>query len=217
MRRRGGRRNGNRRGGRRGGGRQLGGVGYSLRRNPVYSLTHSLSEGTFRMRDSLTISSSAAGNVRQIISRSITQFTESKSLMSLYTTVRLVAFECSITPAPTFFDTFGGTNTSPGWFVIGTNPVTTVTPPTLSNEIAAQSDSREFYMRARVTPFQFRSMISRSGYLPTAFASETSYVFAGSPGTILIGNVLSNTEAASVDILYIIITGIYQLSGRTTA
>jgi len=214
MRRRGrGRRNGSRR--RPGGGR--GTSGYRLGRNPVFAMGPRISEGVFRLRDTLTLSSGGTGNIKQIISRSYTQFTEEKSLTAMYTEVRLLNFECSITPTSVYSNSDADfKNLQMGWMAIGTTPATTLTAPTTGNQILAQTDSREFFLRNRIVPFQFRSMISRSGYMPTAFASETSYTFAGCPGSILIGNMLGSSEVPSVDLMYVVITGMYQFSGRTT-
>jgi len=168
------------------------------------------------MRDTLTLSSSGAGNLAQIISRSYTQFAESKSLEALFTQVRLLAFSVSISPARIFAKSDSDEkNLSFGWFALGTNPTTTVTAATTGDQVLAQSDSREFFLRNMVKPFQFNSAILQGGYEYTPFASETSYAWAGCPGSIYINNMLSGSEAASVDLMYVIITGVYQFSGRT--
>ncbi len=209
------RRKGRRNGNRRRPGQPPG--GFSRSRNPVVSMAPRVTDGVFRLRDTLTLSSGSGGDIKQIISRSITQFSEEKSLTAMYVEVRLISFEVSITPARIYVKTDSDEkNLSMGWMGIGTTPVTTITGPASGNEILAQSDSREFYLRNRIVPFHFRSLIPASGYLFTAFASETSYTFAGCPGSILIGNLLSSSEAASTDLMYCVITGIYQLNGRTT-
>ncbi len=191
--------------------------GYRLGRNPVTNLSPRVTDGVYRLRDTLTLSSSAGGDLKQYISRSYTQFTEEKSLSAIYTLVRLLAFEVSITPARIYAKTDSDEkNLSTGWMTIGTTPVTQVAGPSTGNTILAQSDSRQFFLRNRITPFEFKSMIPREGYLPTPFASETSYTFAGSPGSVFIGNMLTGSEAASTDLMYVIITGIYHFSGRTT-
>lgn len=209
-----GRRNGNRR---RPGGRPRYAPGVKRGRNPVTPLNPRITDGVFRLRDTLTLSSSEGGNLAQLISRSYTQFSEEKSLSAMYTQVRLISFELSVTPARIYAKGDSDEkNLSMGWFVFGTTPVTTVTAASSGNQVLAQSDSREVFMRNRIVPWHFRSVCPRFGYMPTAFASETSYPFAGSPGSIYVNNMLSGSEAASVDLMYVIITGIYQFSGRTT-
>lgn len=205
-----GRRNGNRR-------RSSGPArGYTFRRNPVFSMSPSLTDGTYRLRDTLTLSSGGTGNLAILISRSITQFVESKSLFTLYTQVRLLSFEVSITPSPVFSNSDATyTNLQMGWLAIGTNPTTTVTAATTGDEVLAQSDSREFFLRNRITPFHFRSAVPRQGFMSTPFASETSYVFAGCPGSIYVNSLLAASLVPSVDQAYCIITGVYQLTGRT--
>ncbi len=210
-----GRRNGSRRF-RRGSGRQIP-KGFKRGRNPVTAMAPAITDGLYRLRDTLTLSSSAGGDLKQYISRSYTQFAEEKSLSAMYTEVRLLAFDVSISPARIYAKSDSDEkNLSFGWMSIGTTPVSVVSGPATGNTILAQSDSREFFLRNRITPFHFRSMIPKTGYLPTAFASETSYTFAGCPGSVYIGNMLSGSEAASTDLMYVIITGVYVFSGRTT-
>ncbi len=180
------------------------------------ALSTRVSTGMFRLRDTLTLSSSAGGDLKQLISRSYTQFAEAKSLEGLFTQVRLHAFSVSISPARIYAKSDSDEkNLSFGWMAIGTNPTTTVTAPSTGDQILAQSDSREFFLRNMVRPLQFNSSVLQGGYEYTPFASETSYAFAGCPGTIYIGNMLSGSEAASADLMYVVITGIYQFSGRT--
>lgn len=176
-----------------------------------------VTDGLVRLRDTLTLSSSAGGDLKQYISRSYTQFTEEKSLTAMYTQVRLISFELSISPARIYAKGDSDEkNLSFGWMSIGTTPDTVVAGPSTGNTILAQSDSREFFLRNRVTPFQFRSAVKVGGYEFTPFASETSYAFAGCPGSVYIGNMLSGSEAASTDLMYVVITGVYQFTGRTT-
>ncbi len=180
-------------------------------------MSRQVSEGVFRLRDTLTLSSSGTGDLKQLISRSYTQFAEEKSLSAMFTEVKLISFECSITPASVYAKSDSDeTKLSFGWMAIGTTPVTTISGAASGNQMLAQSDSREFFLRNRVTPFHFRSAVLRSGYKYTAFASETSYTFAGSPGSIYIGNMLSGSEPVSTDLMYVIITGVYAFTGRTT-
>jgi len=203
----------NRRNVRRGGG----GAGYRTGRNPITAMSPRITDGVYRLRDTLTLSSGASGNLKQIISRSYTQFTEEKSLTAMYTQVRLISFECSITPAPVYSNSDSDfKNIQMGWMAIGTSPTSTTVAPTTGNQILAQSDSREFFLRNRITPFHFKSVVPRTGFLSTPFASETSYSFAGSPGVVFIGNMLSASEVPSVDLMYVVITGVYQFTGRTT-
>lgn len=179
-------------------------------------MSKTVSTGLFRLRDTLTLSSSSGGDLKQIISRSYTQFAESKSLEAIFTQVKLISFECSITPARIYAKSDSDEkNLSMGWMAIGTNPTTTVVAPSTGDQILAQSDSREIFLRGRVTPFHFRSAVLSSGYKFTPFASETSYAFAGCPGSIYIGNMLAASEAASTDLMYVIITGVYAFTGRT--
>jgi hypothetical protein len=194
-----------------------GGASYRTGRNPITAMSSRLTDGVFRLRDTLTLSSGGTGNIKQLISRSYTQFTEEKSLSAMYTEVRLISFECSITPAQVYStaDT-DFKNLQQGWMAIGTTPATTITAPTSGNQILAQADSREFFLRNRIAPFHFKSTVPRRGFLPTPFASETSYSFAGCPGTILIGNLLGSSEVPDTDLMYVVITGIYQFTGRTT-
>jgi hypothetical protein len=185
--------------------------------NPVTSMSRTVSDGVYRLRDTLTLSSGSTGNIKQIISRSYTQFTEEKSLTALYTEVRLLSFECSITPSQVYANSDSDfKNLQQGWMAIGTTPATTTTDPSTGNQILAQSDSREFFLRNRITPFHFKSVVTTRGYLPTPFASETSYSFAGCPGSILIGNLLGSSEVPDSDLMYVVITGVYQFTGRTT-
>ena len=182
----------------------------------VSNMARHVSIGTFRLRDTLTLSSGSGGDIKQIISRSYTQFAESKSLEGLFTEVRLVAFNVSISPARAYAKSDSDEkNLSFGWMAIGTTPATTLTAPTSGDQILAQSDSRELFLRNRTTPFHFNSAVVRGGYKFTPFASETSYSFAGCPGSIYVGNMLSGSEPASSDLMYVIITGIYEFSGRT--
>jgi hypothetical protein len=198
-------------------GPRQGGSSYRLGRNPIMVMNRSVTDGLFRLRDTLTLSSGSTGNLKQIVSRSYTQFTEEKSLTALYTEVRLISFEVSITPAQVYAKSDSDfTNLQQGWMAIGTTPATTLTPPSTGNQILAQSDSREFFLRNRITAFQFKSAVATRGYLPTPLASETSYSFAGSPGSILIGNLLGSSEIPDTDLMYVVITGIYQFTGRTT-
>jgi hypothetical protein len=170
----------------------------------------------FRFRDTLTLSSGSGGDLKQLISRSYTQFAEAKSVESLFTQVRLCAFTVSISPARIFAKSDSDEkNLSFGWMAVGTNPTTTLVAPTSGDQILAQSDSREFFLRNMVRPMHFNSAILQGGYEYTPFASESSYAWAGCPGTIYIGNMLSGSEAASVDLMYVVITGIYQFNGRT--
>jgi len=190
---------------------------YVRQRNPTTAMSRVITDGTYRLRDTLTLSSGSTGNLKQIISRSYTQFTEEKSLSAMYTEVRLISFECSISPTPVYANSDADyKNLQQGWMAIGTTPATTLTAPTTGNQILAQSDSREFFLRNRITPFHFRSVVPSRPFMPTPFASETSYTFAGCPGSILIGNMLSSSEVPSVDLMYVIITGVYQFTGRTT-
>jgi len=177
-----------------------------------------VSTGTFRLRDTLTLSSGAGGDIKQTISRSFTQFQEAKALEGLFTEVRLLAFSVSISPARIYAKSDSDEkNLSFGWMSIGTTPTTTVTGPTTGDQILAQSDSREFFLRNRINPFHFNSAVLQGGYKFTPVASETSYSFAGSPGTVYVGNMLSGSEPASIDLMYVIISGIYAFSGRTAA
>lgn len=185
--------------------------------NTVGNMSKLVSDGVFRLRDTLTLSSGSGGDIKQIISRSYTQFAEEKYLTGLFTEVRLLGFEVSISPAQIYAKSDSDeTLLSFGWMAIGTTPATTTTPPSSGDQILAQSDSRELFLRNRVSPFHFKSAILRGGYKLTPFASETSYTFAGCPGSIYVGNMLASSEAASTDLMYVIITGIYQFSGRTT-
>ncbi len=182
----------------------------------VSAMGKNISTGLFRLRDTLTLSSGSGGDIKQLISRSYTQFAEAKALEGLFTEVRLKAFSVSITPARIYAKTDSDEkNLSMGWMAMGTTPATTVTALTTGDQILAQSDSREFFLRGRIRPFVFNSSILQGGYEYTPFASETSYAFAGCPGTIHIGNMLSGSEAASTDLMYVIITGVYQFTGRT--
>jgi len=190
---------------------------YRSGRNPITAISRPITDGLFRLRDTLTLSSGGTGNLKQIISRSYTQFTEEKSISAMYTEVRLISFEVSITPSPVYSNSDSDfKNLQMGWMAIGTTPTSTITAPTTGNQILAQSDSREFFLRNRIGPFHFKSAIKSGGYLSTPFASETSYSFAGSPGSIFIGNMLSASEVPSVDLMYCVITGVYQFTGRTT-
>lgn len=189
---------------------------FTYGRSPRANISRSVSEGIFRLRDTLTLSSSSGGNLKQVISRSYTQFAEAKSLEAIFTEVKLIAFECSISPAQYYAKTdTDETKLSFGWMCIGTNPMTTITAPTTGDGILAQSDSREFFLRNMVKPFNFRSLCLKSGYKFTPFASETSYAFAGSPGSIFVGNMLANSEQVNTDLMYVIITGVYAFTGRT--
>lgn len=182
----------------------------------VRNMTRHVSTGMFRMRDTLTLSSGSGGDIKQLISRSYTQFAEAKALEGLFTQVRLIAFSLSISPARVYAKSDSDEkNLSFGWIAIGTTPNSTLTAPTSGDQILAQSDSRELFLRNRTTPFQFNSAVLRGGYKFTPFASETSYAFAGCPGTVYVGNMLSGSEPASVDLMYVIISGIYEFSGRT--
>lgn len=185
-------------------------------RNPRTAMSKRLSDGMFRLRDTLTLSSSSGGDLSQLISRSYTQFAEAKSLEALFTEVKLISFEVSITPARIYAKTDSDEkNLSMGWFAIGTNPTTTVVAASTGDQVLAQSDSREFFMRNSIRPFHFRSAVLKSGYKYTPFASETSYAFAGCPGSIYIKNMLAGSEAASIDLMYVIISGVYAFTGRT--
>lgn len=180
------------------------------------ALNFRISTGMFRLRDTLTLSSGSGGDIAQLISRSYTQFAESKSLEGLFTQVRLCAFSVSISPARIYAKGDSDEkNLSFGWMAIGTNPTTTVTAATTGDQVLAQSDSREFFLRNAVKPIQFNSAVLQGGYEYTPFASETSYAYAGCPGSIYINNMLSASEAASTDLMYCVITGIYQFNGRT--
>jgi hypothetical protein len=170
----------------------------------------------FRFRDTLTLSSGSGGDLKQTISRSYTQFAEAKGVEALFTQVRLVAFSISISPTRVYAKSDADEkNLSFGWMAIGTTPTTTITSPTSGDQILAQSDSREFFLRNRTGPFHFNSAILAGGYEYTPFASETSYAWAGSPGTVYVGTMLSGLEFPSSDLMHVIITGIYQFNGRT--
>jgi hypothetical protein len=170
----------------------------------------------FLLRDTLTLSSGAGGDLKQVISRSYTQFAEAKSLEALFTQVRLCAFTVSISPSRVYATADpDATNLSFGWMAIGTNPSTTITAPSTGDGILAQSDSKEFFLRNMTRPLHFNSAILQGGYEYTPFASETSYAWAGCPGSIFAGNMLSGSETASADLMYVVITGIYQFNGRT--
>lgn len=154
--------------------------------------------------------------MKQVISRSYTQFAEAKSLEAIFTEVKLLAFEVSISPARIYAKSDSDEkNLSFGWIAIGTNPTTTLTAPTTGDGILAQSDSRALFLRNRTRPFIFRSAVLASGYRFTPFASETSYAFAGCPGSVFVGTMLSGTEATNTDLCYVIISGIYAFTGRT--
>ncbi len=184
--------------------------------NAVSAMSFRVSTGMFRFRDTLTLSSGSGGDLKQIISRSYTQFAEAKGVEALFTQVRLCAFTVSISPARIYAKSDSDEkNLSFGWMALGTTPTTTITAPTSGDQILAQTDSREFFLRNMVRPFNFNSAILQGGYEYTPFASETSYAWAGSPGSIYIGNMLAGTEAASTDLMYVIITGVYQFNGRT--
>ncbi len=179
-------------------------------------MSKGVSEGLFRLRDTLTLSSGSGGDIKQVISRSYTQFAEAKSLEAIFTEVKLISFEISITPSRVYAKSDSDEkNLTFGWMAVGTNPTTTITAPSTGDGILAQSDSREFFLRNMIRPFHFRSAVLRSGYRFTPFASETSYAFAGSPGSIFIGNMLTGSEPADVDLMYVIITGVYAFTGRT--
>lgn len=186
-------------------------------RNPKSQMSKHISEGLFRLRDTLTLSTGSGGDIKQVISRSYTQFAEAKSLEALFTEVKLISFSVSITPTSFYCKSDSDSkNLSFGWMAIGTNPTTTLTAPSTGDGILAQSDSREFFLRNMIRPFQFQSAVLRQGYRFTPFASETSYAFAGCPGSIFVGNMLSGSEPfLSSDIMCVIITGIYAFTGRT--
>lgn len=190
-----------------------GGVVKSAGVNP---LAFRISTGMFRLRDTLTLSSGSGGDIKQVISRSYTQFAEAKSLEALFTQVRLCAFSVSISPSRVYAKSDSDEkNLSFGWMAIGTNPSTTITAPSTGDGILAQSDSREFFLRNMIRPLHFNSAILQGGYEYTPFASETSYSWAGCPGSVFVGNMLTGTEPVSSDLMYVVISGIYQFNGRT--
>lgn len=187
-----------------------------VRSRGTNALSFRISTGMFRLRDTLTLSSGAGGDIKQVISRSYTQFAEAKALEALFTQVRICAFTVSISPSRIYAKSDSDEkNLSFGWMAIGTNPSTTITAPTTGDGILAQSDSREFFLRNMIRPLHFNSAILQGGYEYTPFASETSYAWAGCPGSVFVGNMLTGTEAASTDLMYVVITGIYQFNGRT--
>lgn len=178
-------------------------------------MSPSISEGLYRLSDSFVLSAGSSSNCYTTVSRSITQFAEEKSLSSIYSMVRLISFQMTLYSGTIFTKVDSDNkNLSMGIMAMGTAPITTVTAPSSAVQVLAQADSRTVQFRNRVVPYVFRSTVQAGGFAFTAFASETSYAFAGSPGTILVANVLAGSFPEG-DVAYGIITAVYQLGGRT--
>lgn len=209
------RRNQRRRSGRPRRGTQPAGPAYSRRIN---SISPSVSDGMFRLMDSFTLTSGTDSNAYSFLDRSFTQFAESKAISQLYTMVRLVAFELSLYPTPYAASTGLDVATSFGVttdFVIGTNLGLEASTPVSALDVFACSDARTFNTVNRTTRFRFNSIIQRGGYMFTNLSSELAHPYAGSPGIVQIANNIPGQASQEQDIVHIIVTGVYQFSGRT--
>ncbi len=191
--------------------------GYNNKKHPISMISRGVTDGLYRLTDTLTFSSGSGGDHTSLVSRSFTQFAESSYLDKIYTEIRLIAFTMTVSPSPEMCKTDSvPSNLSMGWMALGTTPASTVVNASSANQVLAQSDSRSFYLRNAIRPIVFNSAIKPGGYQFTPFASEDSYAFAGCPGTIYVKSVLSAGLPASSTFMYGVICGIYQFTGRTT-
>lgn len=184
------------------------------RSSGLTSIAPRISNGVFRLSDGLTLTTGSGSNLYVTIDRSITQFAESKTLIQMYDMLRLIAFEARFTPYPNYVDTDAPDAQCVTW-VVGTNLAASVTGPPNEKAVLACSDSKMFNSVNRVSPFTFKSLIPRGGYLFTTWEAETENVYSGCPGAIQFANLIANSAGNSKLAFQVSITGIYELTART--